>query len=102
MKYGEIRRALERQPTSWTLDANVRDDQEVDTFPVTDLETQPMSETEMSAADLRRAAMEAATGNPRLLPSAVEHGLLKRRDAERLLQRHWGADVTLADFDFSQ
>ena len=98
-QYGEIRRALALQPTSWSLDEQVRDDQEVEDFPVTDLDVKSMSEAVTPAATLRRAAMEASLGNPQLLRSAIEQGLIKPRDAARRVRRYWGPDIEPDDFE---
>lgn len=96
--YGEIHRALELQPTTWSLVERVGDDQEVEAFPVTDLDVQPMSGAETPAATLRRAALESSLGNPRLMRGAIEHGLLKPRDAARRVRVYWGPDIEPDDF----
>jgi hypothetical protein len=98
MRFGDIRRVLEAEPTSWRLDPDVDDDAEVPEFPVTELERPLMGESGFRQADVARAARTAPVANPFQLAAAVEHGLMTRAMATRRLKSIWGDEVELEDF----
>jgi hypothetical protein len=74
-------------PSSWELNFEISDQQEVSEFLFTDLETQRMAETDTSEDELRKAVRRAATPESRVLVAAVDCGLLTGRDADRFVKR---------------
>jgi len=96
--YGDLRRALREQPTSWTLGEDVLDDSPLPEYPLMREEVPSERKRPTSQAELRAILRAHPPTDPRVLVRAVEIGLISRRSAQRRIRLMWGPDFSIDDF----